>query len=291
VRSLSDPRITKLLKSTQSAFPLGRDPWEDLARGLFATREEIGAWIAELQTSGILLGLCAEPNVQHPEIGESLDFAEHGIEPTRWAAACNEGVLVSRWRLRDRGMPGWQAEKWFKIGIMVDVGTAPDQWDPLAASGDRTMIPESPPKWQMAEERFEVHLAPLSRLHTLDARRLFWESLGDGDQARAALQQLLILRLARRFSVRLNPAALGWKGCGLACWSLDPTDAVRAAGALAAVVCTGDVAIRKPTTEWPYNLSAVIHGHAPGSGKKTAAEISHRWGRDLGRWIDFQSLG
>ncbi len=288
--SFSDPRIPKLLKSTQAAFPLGRDPWDDLARGLFATREEVGAWVGDLQASGILLGLCAEANVQHPEVGETLDFANHGIEPLRWRAASDEGVLVSRWRLREPGMPGWQAGKWFKIGILIDVGADPEQWDPLAASADRTMLPESPTKWQAAEERFKACLTPLSRLHALDVRKPFWETFGDGERMREALHQLLIQRLARRFSVRLNPMALGWKGCGLACWSLDAIDVQRAAGALAAVACTGDVAIRAPTTEWPYNLSAVILGHAPGSGKKIAAEISRRWGRDLGRWIDFEAL-
>jgi hypothetical protein len=294
VTSLSDPRILKFLKSTQAAFPVSRDPWQDLSQGLSATREEIACWIDDLQGNGAIHGIWTEPNVHHPEIHESLDFATHAVEPTRWTAPTHEVILASCWRMRDREMKGWQSTKWFKIGIMIDVGADADHWDPFAPSTDRTMAPEAPREWAIPREYIEISLVPYSRLQGLDPRKPFWEEFGresTGDSAREVVQQLLIHRLARRFALRLSPTALGWRGCGLACWSLESKDVERAASALAAITCTGDVAIRKSTTEWPFNLSAIILNHAPGSGKKTAAEISRRWGRDLGRWIDFQSLG
>jgi len=289
--NFSDPRIIKLLKSTQAAFPIGRNPWDDLARGLSATREEIADWMDELNRAGAVTGAWAEPNVHHPSIGESL--VSRDASNARWSASTSAGDITSQWSWEGEISDGWPAERWFKIGIALDLRAAAETADPFAPSQDRTSMPESPIEWPKLEVEAGMDLVALSEPTPLNPRQPVWETLvekTDLTDPRAAVQRVVLSRLARRFALRLSPTALGWRGCGLACWSLESSDAERAAGALAAITCTGDVAIRKPTTDWPFNLSAVILGHAPDSGKEIAAGISRKWGRDLGRWVGFQSL-
>ncbi len=286
-----DTRLLKFLKSTQAAFPLGRDPWADLAHGLFASDSEVREWVDDLNAAGAIVGMWTEPNVRHPAISETLCIGEPpGV---RWSAQTGDGTLASRWQHGAEATEGWPAERWFKIGMALDLRVPGEQSDPFSASPDRSLIPETPNEWPRIDPEVVAELRALSQPVPLQSDIPFWSYLQSATRLpdpRASIPRVVLSRLARRFALRLSPTALGWRGCGMACWRLADEDAPRAAAALAAITCTGDVAIRTPTADWPFNVSAVLLCHGEGSGEKNAAEISRRWGRDLGRWIGFQVL-
>jgi hypothetical protein len=228
--SPSDPRILKFLKSTKAAFPLGRDPWADLAHGLFATETEVRTWVEELNLAGALLGTSAEPNVHHPTIRESLHIGP-AID-ARWTANTADGIIASHWSSGTVADSGWQAEQWFKMGLSLDLRVPGEQSDPFAASSDRSLMPESPAEWPSAELGADGELRALSRPIPLDPQTEFWPNLAAATKLpdpRASIPRVVLSRLARRFALRLSPTALGWHGCGLACWKLDEKDAPRAA--------------------------------------------------------------
>src|SRR5690606_21281298 len=105
-------------------------------------------------------------------------------------------------------------------------------------STDRTLLPESPSEWPTIEPGVEDELQDLSQPVLLNPGSDFWTNLAQQTRLsdpRAAITRVVLSRLARRFALRLSPTALGWQGCGLACWSLGSDDVERAAGALAAI--------------------------------------------------------
>ncbi|MBI5155018.1 hypothetical protein HZA57_07255 [Candidatus Poribacteria bacterium] len=58
--------------------------------------------------------------------------------------------------------------------------------------------------------------------------------------------------------------------------------------ALASIRGTGDVCLREPSPDWPFNLCALFLGREPGSGCAAADQCARQWGRPLGRWTDLE---
>jgi hypothetical protein len=125
--------------------------------------------------------------------------------------------------------------------------------------------------------------------------RDFWEQVSEivgtpqtATTSRSMVTQAILSRTWRRFAWRVDYARAGWHGCGLAEWDLHDNEAIQAAGALARIRGTADVCVRKPSTEFPHAVSAVLIGREPGSGAQAAARISEQWGRPLARWTDLE---
>lgn len=282
-----EPDCVRLLKSAQAALPMTAAFWDDLSRGLGIAPERLAHLLERLQGEGLVAGAWGEPNPASPDFRETLHFGN--------APPAQEDLV--RWRsdavtsILSRDNTGWPAQRWWKVGTLPDWNLGePRQL--LAASTDRTsLVPDeqpaapSPPS---AEERAVLRL--LSKPLRLAPPQTPWDGLGEQaaitpEQARRAVASLILSRRWRRFALRLNLHTMGWRGCGLACWRIEDDQAPRAAQALARIRGTGDVTLRRPTADWPFNLIALLIAADDGAGEHAARLIGEQWGREPGRWL------
>ncbi len=272
----------KLLKSAQGALPVMEDFWGGLATGL---GEDVRPILASLQERGIVAGFCGEPNPAHPEVFESIAARERVAKGVvRWQGDAIASVLSAK-----DGAEGWRAVRWFKAGFGIDVRE--DGADSFAPERDRTMhvSPDEAAKCEPATPVQRRVLDAFGEPVPFVADRSPWEVIGERAsaspaEARDAVVRLVLTRRWRRFALRVNAGALGRSGGGLACWRIGE-QVERAAMAAAGISATGDVAVREPGEEWPFDLSALIPSPAEGDGGDIARAISGKWGVELGRWV------
>lgn len=308
------PLLWRLMRSGQAALPLTPAFWTELSDGLEIPAAELDEHMATLYERGFVDGIGAEASPCGPGIGEAimpataldalLPSAATVIAP-RWRARLDDGSeIVSVAMLPTQGRPAtmassavyWPSVDWWKAGTnvdlnMVDGDRATREAALLAPTTDRTMgtRPIDAGRIQsltVGEER-ALTLTSVRRLAPADGTP--WQAAARGavgpDDVRKGLTALMVRKVVRRFSLRLGLAALGWRGCGLACWKLDDAEAPLAAESLAGIKATGDVCLRKPTAAWPFNLCALVLAFDDGAGQRAADNIARQWGRPLGRWV------
>lgn len=282
------------------AVPFERDPWGTVAQGLRMDRDVLVAALIELQQAGVILGVWGEPNPALVEARETLvEFPdENSYQPAhgqvvRWRARKpHGGWLASITAIGRSAGTGWEATRFAKAGLPLQ-GTGATA-DLLRSGADRTHLVNGD----------RIHIPPLEYEEVQVADRVlnpipidpalsFWSQLSAGiprgeEETRLLARKLVYHQVWRRLAVRLNPAKLGWSGCGLACWKLTDEELAEAATALAAIQSTGDVVVRRATAAWPYNLSAVLLARESGGGKSAAEKISAQWGKQLGCWLDLE---
>ncbi len=285
------PILVRLLKSAQSALPVTRDPWHDLAYGIGLSREELTDKLLDLQERGILLGMMGETNIAHPLYRELIVLRNiPNPERERWIST---GQTASLWKhyyeLTDR-----KPDRIVKAGLLLPWPGEGEKINLLAPSSDRTpLVRDDDPAIKKSITRQQEKLFEmLARPIPVDPTRTPWEQIAElsasftPEEVRQDLMQLILAKRFRRFAFRISPKAAGFQGCGMAYWKLDEADAPRAAQALAAVRGTGDVIIR--SDNFMYNLTAVFLGDEPGSGKTAALDASQQWNRELGNWMDLE---
>lgn len=308
------PLLWRLMRSGQAALPLTPAFWTELSEGLEIPAAELDEHIATLYDQGFVDGIGAEASPCGPGIGEALMPASAldamlpsatTVIATRWRARMIDGsellsvaVLPTQGRAATMSANAaqWPSIDWWKAGTNVDLNAIDGDVKRrdgalLAPTTDRTMgtRPIDSGRIQpltVGEER-ALLLTEVRRL--LPAGGTPWDLAArgpvGGDDVRKGLTALMVRKVVRRFSLRLRLHALGWRGCGMACWKLDDAEAPMAAESLAGIKGTGDVCLRKPTTAWPFNVSALVLGFDDGAGERAAANIARQWGRPLGRWV------
>lgn len=295
---LEQPDALRFLQSTGVALPFDGDPWGIIASGLRFSRGQVVELLEEAIGSGIVVGVWGEPNPAVDEVREAL--GEFAVEPA-WRL---DGGRIVRWKAR-RGDGSWlasvaaigrspgtgfQSLRFHKAGIPLLAGGK----DPLRGSADRTYV--------VGQE--QLHLPPLSYEEVVMADRLFaplsldpgldfWGQVKgdgryDGEQTRLLARRLVYNHVWRRFALRMDAARLGWEGCGLACWQVDELQVEEAGRALAMLQGAGDVVMRAPDEENPFNLSALVLARGAGEGLRAAEQISRQWGIGLGRWTGLE---
>lgn len=290
---LADERVLKLLRSTQCAFPIQQDPWQDLATGIRCSREELIGIMKQLFAEKILLGISLETDVAHPAFDEwILPNHDSTKENSRWFVEGSTLSLQSIFRLKAQEEKptfleyAWPAVQWIKVGTFFE--PAPSQDFSL--------------REEMTERSFFVQPQAYSTIHPFDQDQLrilkslsapfipnlaepFWKSVGAQmgiptlSVAREELSKVLLTKRVRRFRSILNPQALGYTACALAAWNLDADAAPRAGAALAKLRATADVCVRKPTQKFPFNLSALIFGKDENDLAATVQFIESKWSR------------
>jgi DNA-binding Lrp family transcriptional regulator len=278
------PDLVRLLKSAMAALPLREDFWAVLAHGIGVTTPQLGLLLEELYSCDAARGLAGEPNPLVPDSPEVL---------------CRTDLLppdaIVRWRadglasiLRPAAPPAGAvpALGWFKVGWLPDL-TLPDSEDLLAASTDRSLLDIEPPRTPDADET----LVATVRAHFETPRPFLppatpWEQAAQAlglspDAIRDTVARLVLTRQWRRFALRLDLGALGWRGVAVAGWRIEDPEVARAAQALARVTGSGDVALRPAGGSLDCNLTALLVGREPGAGMDAALRIADRWNRPL----------
>lgn len=297
---LEKPEILRALRSMAVAVPFERDPWGTVAQGLRMDRGALVEALSELQRTGVIHGVWGEPNPALEEAKESLvEFADDkSFQPApgqvvRWRARkAGGGWLASVNAIGRSAGIGWEATRFAKAGLPLQgTGGTPDLLRPGAdrthlVNGERLHIPPLEYEEVQIADRLFIPI-------TIDLASSFWSQVSAGirygeEETRLLARKLVYHQVWRRLAVRLNPAKLGWSGCGLACWKLAEEDLAEATAALAGIQSTGDVVSRRATTAWPYNLSAIVLARESGGGKSAAEKISAQWGRQLGCWLDLE---
>lgn len=308
------PLLYRLMRSGQAALPLTPAFWAELADGLEIPAAELDEHLATLYAAGFVDGIGAEASPCGPGIGEAmmpasaldalLPSASTVIAPRWRARMADGGELVSVAILPTQGRPAtmaanaaqWPSIDWWKAGTNVDLNAidgdaAARDRALLAPTTDRTMgtRPIDGGRLQpltVGEER-ALLLTQVGRL--LPAGGTPWDATARGpvagEDVRKGLTALMVRKVLRRFSLKLNLTALGWRGCGMACWKFDDAEAPMAAESLAGIKGTGDVCLRRPTAAWPFNVSALVLGFDDGAGERAANNIARQWGRPVGRWV------
>ncbi len=292
---LKQPETRRLLQSAQVALPLTEDPLGDLAAGLRMERAAAAEMLKALQREGAVAGVRGEPNPQLAEarvlqVEAAAESPSGGHEEViRWAGRAPDG----RWwwsamRLAAKGTE--RPARFFKAGFLLSFEDGPERL--LDAARERSLF--------VGEELVELPQLPGDAARLADALfqpLLFnpevdlWEQLArkasiQAPGVRPALKHLLQTGVFRRFALALSPAALGWKGCGLASWEFAESEhamAAEAGRALAALRGTGDV-MYGHGANGPGRLQALFLAREPGAGGQAAGEIARQWGRPLAEW-------
>ncbi|MCB2154015.1 hypothetical protein KQI84_03960 [bacterium] len=287
-----NPILIRLLRSGQAALPVTKDFWNDLAYGIGIKAGDLRSGLEDLYAAGLSAGFWGEPNPSHPNIGEALlqgDVQDESL-CVRYLLETEMGVLTSvagEQRSMDAG--GSPSIRWFKTGWSPNL-SLPEQENLLEAGADRsTLIKDQPEAKAIPDEDRPVWEALKTPRRLLSATSP-WEQIGDlcgiqPEEARMAIQRLTMNKFWRRFALKLNPTAMGWEGCGLACWQLRDEDASKAANAVSLIRGSGDVCLRTLSDSLPYNLMVLLIGRHADSGMLAAEEISRRWNVELGRFI------
>jgi len=270
----SNALALRLLKSGQAALPVTRDFWGDLSRGLGATTEEIGEALELLYAAGLVEGAWTEPNPALDDWREALVAEEPGDRAiVRWHGGALHSVVTPVEN-------AWLSQSWFKSGFLLDFERGGADFSPQR---ERTTSARAcTGSWDF--------ILPPARITPSQSP---WEHWGkrlsmDPERVRREAAHAVAAGHFQRFAWRVRPAALGFEGCGMACWKLAEAEAPRAAVALAELRATGDVCVRLPTAQHPFNLTALVLARRPGDGERLAHEIGGKWGRPLGRWIDLE---
>ncbi len=238
----------------------------------------------KLQQSGLIAGFCGEPNPAHPELSEALVDSDDPGLVIRWRGKTVASAIVS-----ETTGNCWRSLEWFKAGFLPDMREKNS--DPFAPEQERTLLvrrDETGKVEPMTPDQERVFAAASEPLQFSESRTP-WEIIGEcanvsADVARDAIVSLVLSRRWRRFALRAGTAMPGQKRGGLACWKIGD-QVERAAAAAAGISATGDVAVRKPTDEWPFDLSVLIPPPAEGTSEKIARGIASKWGMEPGRWV------
>jgi len=274
-----------ILASGRVALPLVDDPLAALADGFRIKRTELAGILRRGVESGDLLGVWAEANPNSESWHEHLVEGRPPPGPmVRWRAefpngGCLASVLLPRGTI---GFPaGTPAEDMTKCGFPCS-GRGP-----LEPSADRTYLVEGPPA------PGPDHPAALTLVHLLSGGYLpdfdenLWVQLSRAwghppRHTQTAMREILMSRVIRRFA--LLTSMNEWTGCGMARWVLrDPAQAPAAAGALARLAGTGDVAVRPGGV-----VTAIFLSRQPAGGEAAAREVARQWGLPLDRWQELR---
>ncbi|MEQ8820277.1 MAG: hypothetical protein RLY93_08525 [Sumerlaeia bacterium] len=297
-----NPHCLRLLRSAQVAFPVTDSPWDDLAEGLGLSRGELEAAYSVLLDEGLIDGLWLEPNPVYPFCLERLAASAAPPPPDgalRWRGASGGRHLASRLWLSEpeeaQGFDGTEVRsvQWFKAGFLPDL-TLPEGENLLAAAQDRSMSVEGqPPEDPDFTEDHQAIWKELAAPLALPAGEDPWAAVAartdlSPDRARRGVMENIVAKRARRLALRPVLARLGWRGTGLACWTLTAEDAPKAAAALARCAGVGDVCLRQSLSTWPSNLCALFLGREAGTGLAAAEAASAKWGRKITAWYDLE---
>ncbi|MBX3727709.1 MAG: Lrp/AsnC family transcriptional regulator [Candidatus Sumerlaeia bacterium] len=278
------PDLVRLLKTTMAALPLREDFWSVLAHGIGVTTPQLGALLEELYACEAARGLAGEPNPLDPDCPEALCRTDL-LPPeaaVRWRADGFASALLPA------APPAGAAPAlgWYKVGWLPDL-TLPDTEDLLAASTDRSLLDVEPVRPAEAEqETLEAVRAYFETPRRWLPPRTPWEQAAEAlglspDVVRDTVARLVLARRWRRFAMRLDLGALGWRGVAVAGWRIEDPEVARAAQALARVTGSGDVALRPAGGAFDCNLTALLIGRQPGVGMDAALRIADRWNRPL----------
>lgn len=279
----------RFLFSGQAALPVTADFWGSLVIGHRMDAGALHDLVRELQDAGVLAGFGGEIDPAHGGFREAIVRSVPDRAVVRWSGGGLSSVCIPE---SVHAAAPWPSVKWLKIGAPFARGAAPQVGDVFAPETDRTLLVReeetrpSAPRTPEQDRVFAVATAPV----LFDPPRSPWEQLADlagttPAAAREAVMHLVLQRRWRRFALRANAGAAGWRGSGLACWKVDSAHVERAAAALASVAATGDVCLRAPIDGFPFNVAALLPAFEEGSGERTAHGISRKWGIPLGAWL------
>lgn len=283
------PPARALLRSAQAALPLSQTLWADLERGLRVPVSDLETEVLALQDAGVVLGAWLEPNPAHGGARETLvPGPPSGSALARWTARTRASVMGS-----GAGTPGI---RWWKAGLVLPV-TADGGWEPLAPEKERTRVvrdrdvEEAPPLGELHDGVCAYFATPRPMKPGTEPLAEAATALGLApDDVRRAAADAIVTGRARRFALRASANALGWRGCGIACWKLEGADLPRAANAIAGISASMDVCERAPGGELDANLTALLLGPEPGDGRTLAERIAEQWGKPLAQWIELEGL-
>ncbi len=291
----------KLLNLIQTAFPLTREPFADLARRLGTDVDEVVQRIARLKEMGIirLIG----PVMDSRSIGYhatlvGMKVANINLEKAERDIAAHPGV--SHGYQREHRFNVWftlalppasdietelqkltqstgaevafslPAVKMFKIGAYFDMdedgqtAPAPHRKGVLTRRIELSSID----KLIINELQQDLALVPVPFSAMAERVGLDTEQFLAGCRA---LQQRGVIR---RFSASINHRNAGFTANAMSCWAAPPEKIDTAGQKLASLKEVSHCYERKTNQYWQYNLFAMIHGRSREQCREIAEKVS-----------------